>query len=46
MSGPRAELRTWRAWACWRMACVALPDLPADEVYEQLGEGEGLFSAP
>ena len=31
MSGPRAELRTWRAWACWRMACVALPHLPADE---------------
>ncbi len=31
MSGPRAELRTWRAWACWRMACLALPDLPADE---------------
>jgi hypothetical protein len=31
MSGPRAELRTWRAWACWRMACLALPHLPADE---------------
>ena len=31
MSGPRAELRTWRAWACWRLACVALPHLPADE---------------
>ena len=31
MSGPRAGLRTWRAWACWRMACVALPDWPADE---------------
>ncbi len=31
MSGPRAELRTWRAWACWRMACLALPDQPADE---------------
>ena len=31
MSGPRSTLRTWRAWACWRMACVALPELPADE---------------
>ena len=31
MSGPRAELRTWRAWACWRLACLALPELPADE---------------
>ena len=31
MSGPRAELRAWRAWACWRLACLTLPDLPADE---------------
>jgi hypothetical protein len=31
MSGPRPELRSWRAWACWRMACVALPEMPADE---------------
>ena len=31
MAGPRRELRTWRAWACWRMACLALPDMPADE---------------
>lgn len=36
MSGPRAELRTWRAWACWRLARIILPDLPADEV--QLAE--------
>ncbi len=36
MSGPRAELRTWRAWACWRMACIALPHCPADE--KQLAE--------
>lgn len=36
MSGPRSELRTWRAWACWRMACVALPECPADE--RQLAE--------
>ncbi|MDB6135803.1 MAG: hypothetical protein JWM59_4046 [Verrucomicrobiales bacterium] len=31
MSGPRAELRTWRAWACWRIACIVRPDDPADE---------------
>lgn len=31
MSGPRAELRTWRAWACWQLARVAMPQLPADE---------------
>ena len=31
VSGPRAALRCWRAWACWRIACVALPDLVADE---------------
>ncbi len=30
MSGPRAELRTWRAWACWSLARVVMPDLPAD----------------
>jgi hypothetical protein len=31
MSGPRAELRTWRAWACWHLARTAMPELPADE---------------
>jgi hypothetical protein len=31
MVEPRKELRTWRAWACWRMACLILPDMPADE---------------
>lgn len=36
MSGPRAELRTWRAWACWRLGCLALPHFPADE--KQLAE--------
>ena len=36
MSGPRAELRTWRAWACWHIGCIALPHLPADE--KQLAE--------
>jgi hypothetical protein len=30
--GPRAELRTWRAWACWYLACRELPEMPADEV--------------
>lgn len=32
MVGPRAELRTWRAWACWYMACIALPHLPSDDL--------------
>jgi len=31
MSGPRSEVRTWRAWACWRLACAAMPHLPPDE---------------
>lgn len=31
MSGPRPELRTWRAWACWRMARLVNPEWPADE---------------
>ena len=30
MSGPRSELRTWRAWACWWLARLELPELPAD----------------
>ncbi len=32
MVEPRKELRTWRAWACWRMACLLLPDMPGDEL--------------
>lgn len=36
MAGPRPELRTWRAWACWRLARLILPGLPADEL--QLAE--------
>jgi hypothetical protein len=32
MVEPRKELRTWRAWACWRMACLLFPDMPGDEV--------------
>ena len=31
MVEPRKELRTWRAWACWHMACMIFPDYPADE---------------
>ncbi len=36
MVEPRRELRTWRAWACWAMACSLFPELPADE--KQLDE--------
>lgn len=39
MSGPRSELRTWRAWACWWLARLAMPEMPADE--EQM-EKEGV----
>ncbi len=31
MSGPRREIRTWRAWACWRVSMQVRPDDPADE---------------
>jgi hypothetical protein len=31
MVGPRQELRTWRAWACWALACLIFPEMPADE---------------
>ncbi len=31
MVGPRRELRSWRAWACWYLACECFPDFPADE---------------
>jgi hypothetical protein len=34
MSGPRSEVRAWRAWACWWMSRIIDPALPADE--EQL----------
>ena len=30
MVEPRKELRTWRAWACWRLACLIFPECPAD----------------
>ena len=30
MVEPRKSLRTWRAWACWHMACRIFPEYPAD----------------
>lgn len=32
MVEPRRELRTWRAWACWAIACEVFPDAPGDLV--------------
>lgn len=32
MVEPRKALRTWRAWACWYLACALMPGLEADEV--------------
>ena len=29
--GDRKEQRKWRAWACWRIACLQRPWLPGDE---------------
>jgi hypothetical protein len=40
MVEPRKALRTWRAWACWHMACTIFPEYPADE--KQIAE-EGLI---
>lgn len=31
MVEPRRELRSWRAWACWYLACECFPDFPGDE---------------
>lgn len=31
MSGPRSEVRIWRAWACWSIARLIRPQDPADE---------------
>ncbi len=39
MVEPRKELRSWRAWACWTLACRIFPEMPADR--EQI-EGEGV----
>ena len=30
MVEPRKQLRTWRAWACWALACRIFPEMPAD----------------
>ncbi len=32
MVEPRKELRTTRAWACWYLSRLVLPDYPADEL--------------
>ena len=32
MVEPRRELRSWRAWACWAIACEIFPDAPGDLV--------------
>lgn len=40
MVEPRKELRTWRAWACWHLACTIFPEYPADE--KQIAE-EGVI---
>jgi len=32
MSGPRHEIRVWRAWACWSLACRINPEWPADDL--------------
>ncbi|MGI9243508.1 MAG: hypothetical protein ACR2RV_22095 [Verrucomicrobiales bacterium] len=32
MVEPRKELRTSRAWACWYLSRLVLPDYPADEL--------------
>lgn len=42
MSGPRAEIRAWRAWACFHLAerCLAGAEFPRDG--EQIAR-EGLW---
>ena len=32
MVEPRKEVRAWRAWGCWALACQSLPDFPSDEL--------------
>ncbi len=39
MVEPRKELRSWRAWGCWALACLVFPSYPADE--EQISK-EGI----
>lgn len=44
MSGPRHEVRIWRAWACWAISCRALPWAEADtkQIAEEGIEEPGL----
>ena len=34
MNPPREELRRWRAWACWALACRVRPELPGDPKHD------------
>ncbi len=34
MNEPRRELRRWRAWACWALACAVRPELPGDPKHD------------
>jgi hypothetical protein len=42
MSGPRAEIRTWRSWACFAIASRVLPDSEFPKDKQQIEE-EGTF---
>ena len=42
MSGPRAEIRIWRAWACFAIASKVLPHSEFPDDYKQIEE-EGLI---
>ena len=42
MSGPRSEIRTWRAWACFAIATRVLPDSEFPKDTQQI-ETEGLM---
>lgn len=34
MNEPRKELRRWRAWACWALACKVRPELEGDSKHQ------------
>lgn len=42
MSGPRAELRSWRAWLCFHLAGRVLPEVGFPRDWEQMAR-EGLW---
>ena len=42
MSGPRAEIRTWRCWACFAIASRVLPDSKFPKDMQQIEE-EGII---